>query len=1364
MPHDRANPSLPGPTSARQHPTREILLQEVVGYLNFSSGTPDSKFLANLNQLWVQAEIDDPDGETPAIVSGWLLARIAKLEQAGGAFTDCSQAAAVVRLVDEKFRGIYHEFHRDLLWHRQQYEVWNAFFYGRVAEAVLAQGPPWDEVERIIPAAREQFDDFVGYRPLPVLENEQRVEPYPHEWVRPVPLYIAGAGVAHGPYAAVLSRAIEILRQADPDLLRDAWFDLSHVEEIALDPRAYDFDHPVNKRPNYHFGQWDPNRIDGKGFYRRFVLQPVTLDALVSRISQAAGDRPDGSYHHDELVFEAAAVLAGTMLMASGTSGNGPGCHNSEVTLSTLLPQIAEYRDRFYTDLLAHAEGPHGKRLRAESQQMRQPFANARQHLNQELAHRRAEQLQQVHLAQLDARMGYPEAAQRRAAVVQVASARMLTQIYCLLSSGHQAIDNRRYEAVAEILPQIDDLLQRGIQCGALVDPWTIVGFGGNYSLFPALENTVHDYRVDDLIQLVEQVLDLCSRAWTEAAAIDNAELEKVFSKRLAELSTWWDRYASSTVSGVERLVAKEIEVSTNFVAGALNAWHKAGAAAGDIGFWKLFVDQFDTPKAFQLVIEALLDRGDFEASMALLIQWVGQAAWTPLEAGDASFALLAERWLRSLEAKQRAGGGDVFPRVMAFLERLEANAEEFWHAPRFEAGSLPFDNDEDFDDELDGEFDEDSDDEDDNPFDTEESEFEGYSPEDDDEDEFVDEFADSFEDSTNDGMESAVYDPDAMTNQELEYESKRLEARLAFLRTVAQLWKRTALVWGGPCSNPVVKAKTANNRERFSAWRSEAGRCCAQLEQLLDAVQEYEVATPSGDHAAMMEYDRQRMLRDGILESTISAYVDMVAAQRLLAAASEEAAPPREAKRDSPFDDALSGVLSCALAGFADGVQKQWPAFVRELAKRELLYIPLVKGGDPRKIATARSLHQLFGDLLTWLPRLGLVRQACELLDLAQQMEIERPVGNGAVTEYDRLFESGYQAIVQCLVASSSTWDHAPPDDDPHADARPSDELLVQALQDLTESQLGRWLQHSRTVRLSVVEKLSGKAEWERFVHFVQKYGHDLFTQKFLALGNLRAILHQRVGVWLSTLVEEEGEDSELRLVQELAAGGPREEAVEMLSVAIEAVVENYREYRDYNSTTSQSDRGELLYTLIDFLRVRNNYDRVAWNLKPVFLAHKILVRQNRPAAAELWRQAVAERTSEAADAHLLRLNEIVQRYGMRLPTIAERLAERFVRPLVIDRLRALAPQVMQAAHNGAGELNPHFEVLEDEVDTLMSQPSGAGLDIPDWISAIEEEVTAVRQLWRHQQPAEESSGWGEQVLLSWDSLQQQLQDEGQR
>ena len=44
--------------------------------------------------------------------------------------------------------------------------------------------------------------------------------------------------------------------------------------------------------------------------------------------------------------------------------------------------------------------------------------------------------------------------------------------------------------------------------------------------------------------------------------------------------------------------------------------------------------------------------------------------------------------------------------------------------------------------------------------------------------------------------------------------------------------------------------------------------------------------------------------------------------------------------------------------------------------------------------------------------------------------------------------------------------------------------------------------------------------------------------------------------------------------------------EAIDQLTLAIESVVENYREYRDYNSTTTQSDRGEMLFTLLDFLR----------------------------------------------------------------------------------------------------------------------------------------------------------------------------------
>ncbi len=127
--------------------------------------------------------------------------------------------------------------------------------------------------------------------------------------------------------------------------------------------------------------------------------------------------------------------------------------------------------------------------------------------------------------------------------------------------------------------------------------------------------------------------------------------------------------------------------------------------------------------------------------------------------------------------------------------------------------------------------------------------------------------------------------------------------------------------------------------------------------------------------------------------------------------------------------------------------------------------------------------------------------------------METDHPVGPGAVTEYDRLFTEGYQAIVRALVASAENWDdeRGPKNSTEYQLSRPSDTMLIEALQDLTETQLNRWLAHSRTLRLSVVERLLPESEWPPFVAFVERDGADLFTQKFLNLGNLRAILHQR-------------------------------------------------------------------------------------------------------------------------------------------------------------------------------------------------------------------------------------------------------------
>jgi hypothetical protein len=315
---------------------------------------------------------------------------------------------------------------------------------------------------------------------------------------------------------------------------------------------------------------------------------------------------------------------------------------------------------------------------------------------------------------------------------------------------------------------------------------------------------------------------------------------------------------------------------------------------------------------------------------------------------------------------------------------------------------------------------------------------------------------------------------------------------------------------------------------------------------------------------------------------------------------------------------------------------------------------------------------------------------------------------------------------------------------------------MLVEALQDLTESQLNRWLAHSRTLRLSVVERLSSDAEWKAFVAFIERYGADLFTQKFLNLGNLRAILHQHAGVWLSNLDHSE-EASEIRLITELGQAIPRDEAAKWLSLAIEAIVENYREYRDYNTTTTHSDHGELLYTLIDFLRLRAAYDRVAWNLRPVVMAHEILVRQNRPAAADLWQQALAERTAETADANLARFEELCEQYGVRLPSVAERLGERFTRPLAIDRVRALVGPAIAAEETDDRE---PIAALQQEIASLAQEPAGAGLDLPDWLAALEEEVSIVR-CRRRRQDTNDAPRRIQQVQLSWDEWQRQIADD---
>jgi hypothetical protein len=372
----------------------------------------------------------------------------------------------------------------------------------------------------------------------------------------------------------------------------------------------------------------------------------------------------------------------------------------------------------------------------------------------------------------------------------------------------------------------------------------------------------------------------------------------------------------------------------------------------------------------------------------------------------------------------------------------------------------------------------------------------------------------------------------------------------------------------------------------------------------------------------------------------------------------------------------------------------------------------------------------------------------------VARDMERQHPVGPGAVTEFDELFKIGYRSLVESLVDSSQHW--GPPEHDEPEDRDSPQSALVDCLEQLTEAILASWLSHSRTLRLSVLERVHEKKAWTKLVDFIEKYGEDLFTQRFLNLANARAILHQGTKQWLERLVETPPQDAPQKLLEAIGDELSVNEAAEQLSLVLESIVENYGEYRDYNSTTTQSDRGELLYMLLDFLRLRTKYDRVCWNLKPVVIAHDILVRRGQDDAARMWRRALAERIGEEADQYLAQLAVLQKKYAMRMPTIADRLNERFVRPLAIDRVRALIAPALREAHQGVP--GPVFELLEEEIEQFLRDPTGVGLDVPLWISALEDEVD------RHRRPDGKRT-WEEELksaiparLLTFDETQTQI------
>ncbi len=1242
-------------------PQEDATLQTLLGYLNFAEGRPDARFQKQLNELYAQKAMAGNPRPCEDVRSD-LASSLKGLHDAGGAaFRDTEQADALLRITFLELLPAYRRHHGDLLAHLSEVDLWQPFFLARAFEAVLRQRGPWEERQRIVQGTLKQLNDYVGHRPIAVLESRPESEPYDHERVRPIPVYLRGAGVAFGRYQTLLAQALSILEETDSALLREACFDPALLDELAIDPRAYDFDHPADKRPNYIFGEWDPHHLDNQARYRRFVLRSITLEALWQRV-----ETPEG-LDRNEVLFEAAAVLAGTMLMAAGVSGAGPDTHDSSVTLSNLTPRIAKYRDAFYNQLLGRLSGSHAQRLREEAKLTRQPFGAARQALNQYLARERALQLQRRRLALFFAELGDAAASRRQLTQLPVASSRMLAEIHILLTGGRQHLRRGEHGPAADCLRNAEDLLQRGIHCGALVDPWNILGFQGQYPRFQALEDSVRDHRIGALTEVVAGIFDLYARLLSEAATQTGFDAASA-TKQMQRLAAWWDEFATTTVSDVPHVHGAEAAASAEHVARALATWRSRGSAAGDIACWRGQIEDFRTPKAFALVIEALLERRDLKAALALLMTWLGQADQVPLEDAGHSFPRLALRWMLMLATEEKDAALAV-----KFFDYLEANAEDWWNVPALdilgtgaEFPPMPKEQDEEGEeDSLYG------------------AAYENV----------------TFKGSTEDDVEGEVLDFMPQKDFDLEHEAERILPRLPFLATVARLWTLAA---------PLVR--DTEHRGALAGWLTRALQNQQALLVLLDAIHEHAVPKPGSAFEAMVEFQRRTHVKERLLATILETCRDHVLATGALrgagAMAASQAAGPA-------WETPLLALERHLRNGEREAARLALSEFMSRFREEPLAFQPLSQGGEPRLILRVSLAQAILGALTVALPRQGLLIETWHLLRLARAIEAGQPVSGPNVTEFHRPFQSALQAIVEQVLEAGLR---------DGVDA----ETLGAGLESVVEPFLPLWIDHFQTTRLGMLETIPNDQDWRRLSDFIRRYGRDLFTRRFITPGNMSGVLQRGVGAYLNDLHENADPLHPIRLVEELNRAVPREQAERWLKLVLETLLENQEILRDYNQTCTQADFGDNLHLLFDFLRLKTRYERAAWHFRPLHFVHDVLVRRHPSSAAE-WREQVTVLTRETASGFLQELAKLEKSHGMRLATVRQRLEERFVGPLEADRLAALVEPALQEAAVNVSRAEP--SELEKAVEALAAAPSGVGLDAPPWLTRLEQELERIGQ-----------------------------------
>jgi hypothetical protein len=318
-------------------------------------------------------------------------------------------------------------------------------------------------------------------------------------------------------------------------------------------------------------------------------------------------------------------------------------------------------------------------------------------------------------------------------------------------------------------------------------------------------------------------------------------------------------------------------------------------------------------------------------------------------------------------------------------------------------------------------------------------------------------------------------------------------------------------------------------------------------------------------------------------------------------------------------------------------------------------------------------------------------------------------------VSEFDLLFRIGYRSLMVKLVDLLGTWEQT------RSDNERSTGIVGQVVSHFSHL----WSRYISNVRISELERRRTSRQWKQTEEFITSYGRGIFTQAFMTEGSLRGILHHGPAAYLTDLLAGETDEEPTALLRALTSGELSiDKAAEEIDFIARSVLENYDVYRDYNTTTPQSDYGENLHLLLELLRRKTEYERHRWALEPAYIAHNILVRKGRFEWAALVREAFVRETRSTAEMIISGLVETEKRCGFHLQTVRSRINEGFVGQLRLDEVLGLAERSLSEDSAAAGNA---FDSLLKDVEEFCDLHQGSGIDIPEWLRQLENTVDRV-------------------------------------